>query len=217
MSSPRFDLDRLALRRGGPPAEAERVVVAVHGRGADAADILGLAGALPTTGTTWLAPEAAARTWYPYSFMAPLAANQPSLDQALRTVASIVAELEAQGVPASRIVLLGFSQGACLALESVARLGRPLGGVIAFSGGRIGPDGITWPEPPAGSAAFAGMPVFLGCSDRDPHIPLARVRESAAFFRATGARVDERIYPGMPHTINDDELAAAADLLAAVR
>ena len=195
---------------GKPLAEARGAVILIHGRGASAESILELAAYLPQPDLAWLAPQAADSTWYPYSFLAPLEKNEPYLSSALARVAEVVALAEAAGLPPERIFLGGFSQGACLASEFVARNARRYGGLIAFSGGLIGPDGT--PRDYAGS--LSGMPVFIGCSDVDPHIPLGRVHETAAVLARMGAAVDSRIYPRMGHTINQDEMDAATALLA---
>lgn len=198
------------LTLGPPPAQARLGAILVHGRGASADDILGLAHELAIPDIAYLAPQAAGHSWYPYSFLAPLAQNEPGLSSALRLIEGLVDQLGREGLPAERVVLMGFSQGACLTLEFAARHSRRYAAIAAFSGGVIGPAGT--PRDYAGS--FAGTPVFLGCSDSDPHIPVARVRESADVFRRMGATVDERIYPRMGHTINADELAAVGRLLA---
>jgi predicted esterase len=157
-----------------------------------------------------LAPQAAGNTWYPYSFLAPLDDNQPDLDSALAKLHSVVKELtESGGVTARQIALLGFSQGACLTAEFVARHPQPYGAVICLTGGLIGPPGT--PRDYAGS--LADVPVFLGTSDPDPHVPYARVQETEQVFTRMGADVELRRYPGMPHTINEDELDAARQLL----
>ena len=196
-------------RYGPPPAAARLTVVLVHGRGDSADGILGLARELGVPDVAYVAPQAARHTWYPYSFLAPFEQNEPALSSALGLLGEIATTLSAQGTPAARLVLMGFSQGACLLLEFAARSARRYAGVVSLSGGLIGPPGA--PRNYAGS--FEGTPVFLGCSDIDPHIPLDRVRESAEVFRALGAEVDQRIYPGMGHTINEDEIAAARALL----
>jgi predicted esterase len=200
------------LTSGAPLDRARVAVILVHGRGGSADDILSIASELDARDLACLAPQAADNTWYPYSFLAPIPQNQPHLDSALRLLQTIVARIEAQGLASDRIALLGFSQGACLSLEFAARAARRYAGIIGFSGGVIGPPGT--PRDYRGS--FDGTPVFLGCSDVDPHIPLARVHETAAVFRALGAAVDERIYPGMGHTISRDEIEAAAKILSAV-
>lgn len=197
------------LAAGRPLAEAGGAMVMVHGRGAPAEDILSLAGELGRPELAYLAPQAAGYSWYPYSFLAPMEQNEPGLSSALELLGDLVRHLEENGIPAERTVLLGFSQGACLTLEYAARNARRYGGLVALSGGLIGPPGT--PRDYAGS--FAGTPVFLGCSDRDPHIPKTRVDESAEVFRGMGAEVTERIYPAMGHTVNEDELQFVRDLV----
>ncbi len=194
-------------------ARARGAIVLIHGRGASAEDILGLVGELDTTGLALVAPQAPGGAWYPQSFLQPLERNEPWLSAALGTVGALVARLDEAGIGPERIVLLGFSQGACLATEWAARNARRYGGVVALSGGLIGPDGT--PRDYAGS--LNGTPVFLGCSDMDFHIPKERVTESAAVLGALGAAVDMRLYPGMGHTVNEDELAAAQAILDGVR
>jgi predicted esterase len=197
------------VRTGPPPAAARRTVLFIHGRGGAADDVLGIASAIGLDDVAYVAPEADGRTWYPMSFLAPIKQNEPWLSAALDTVGRVLGELEAQHVSADGIALLGFSQGACLSLEFAARNARRYAAIIGFSGGLIGPPGTPRDYP----GGLAGTPVFLGCSDVDPHIPLARVHETSDVFRRMGAIVDERIYPGMPHTINRDEVEAAAQLL----
>lgn len=198
------------LSVGPPPAEDGGALVLIHGRGATAESILDLAGYLAHPRLAYLAPQAINNTWYPYSFMEPMERNEPYLSSALALVGDVVARVEAAGVPSERIFLGGFSQGACLAGEFVARNARRYGGLLMFSGGLIGPVGT----PREYTGSLAGTPVFLGCSDVDPHIPLARVRETAEVLARLGAEVDTRIYPRMGHTINQDEIDAAAALLA---
>ena len=198
------------LTAGAPLAEANGAIIALHGRSASAEDILPLAAEVAPPGVALLAPRAAGNTWYPYSFLEPFSRNEPYLSSALRAVRELIASLESRGLPADRIALLGFSQGACLASESVARGARRYAGLIAFSGGFIGPPST----PFTFSGSLEGTPVFLGCSDVDPHIPLRRVEETAEALAALGAVVDARIYPGMAHTVNNDEIDAARVLLA---
>jgi predicted esterase len=198
------------LRAGPPLSEARLAVIAVHGRGGSAEDILGLAREVAIPDVALLAPQAAAFTWYPYSFLSPIPQNEPHLSSALRLLASLVEQIVAAGVPHERIGILGFSQGACLSLEFAARHARRYAAVIALSGGLIGPPGT----PRDYSGTMEGTPVFLGCSDIDPHIPVERVRESAEVFRSMRAIVDERIYPRMGHTVNGDELRAVQSILA---
>lgn len=194
----------------GPPVErAAAALVLLHGRGASAASILSLHAELGLNALAAIAPQAAGNTWYPMSFLAPTDANQPYLDSALGKVESVVADLVARGIPSERIALLGFSQGACLASEFVARHPRRYGAVMALTGGLIGPPGTPRDYP----GLLAGTPVFLGTSDPDPHVPFERVQETAAVLERMGARVETRRYPGMPHTMNDDELDACRALL----
>lgn len=186
-----------------------RVVVLVHGRNAGPENIMDLAHHLERPGLTYLAPAAAGRTWYPLSFLAPRAQNEPWLSSALAAIGRVVDEAVAHGVPMRRIAVVGFSQGACLATEFVYRRADRLGALMAFSGGLIGPPGTTWDR----TGSFADMPAFFGCSDVDPHVPRVRVEESAGIFSTLGARVTPRIYPGLGHTINDDEIAQARVIL----
>jgi len=198
------------LRRGPEPARARLAIICIHGRGASAEDILTVADELELDDVAYLAPQAAGNTWYPYSFLAALNDNQPGLNSALGVVASIVDDLGAQQIAAERVAVLGFSQGACLSLEYAARHARRYAAVIAFSGGLIGPPGA----PREYTGSLDGTPLFIGCSDVDPHIPVERVRESAVVFRGLSAKVDERIYPRMGHTINGDEISRVRRLLS---
>jgi predicted esterase len=200
------------LQAGRPLGEAPIVTIMVHGRNAGPENILDLVPQLARADTTYLAPAAANRTWYPYSFMTEIASNEPFLSSALAELAGLVARVEAAGIPRDRIVLLGFSQGACLATEFAVRHASRFGGVVVFSGGAIGPPGTTWDE----SGSFDGMPMFFGCSDVDSHVPAARVIESAELCARMGASVTQRLYPGMGHTINDDEIAWAQHLLGSL-
>lgn len=182
----------------------------MHGRGASAEDILGLAGELRTSDVAYLAPQASNNTWYPYSFLQPMAQNEPGITSGLKKIRSIIEALAQQGVTADRVGLLGFSQGACLSLEFAAQNARRYAGVIGLSGGVIGPPGTRRHY----EGSMEGTPVFLGCSDIDPHIPIERVHETAAVFRTLGAVVDERIYPAMGHLVNTDEVEAVKAILA---
>lgn len=194
--------DQPVLGVGPAVDEARAVMVMVHGRGASAQDILGLSTELTADEMSFIAPQAANHTWYPYSFLEPMEKNEPYLSAALQRLADLVADVEAAGVPAEKIVLLGFSQGACLATEFAARNARRYGGVCGLSGGLIGPPGTEREYP----GSLDGTPVFLGCSDVDAHIPVDRVHETEEVLRALGGDVTKQIYPGMGHTINRDEI-----------
>ena len=185
-------------------------MIMAHGRGASAEDMLTLAAAFRTTDVAFLAPQAAGRTWYPYSFLSPMTDNEPGISSGLRVLGGLVDALVAQHIPPERIALIGFSQGACLSLEFAARHPQRYKAVIGLSGGLIGPPGTPRDYP----GSLGGAPVFLGCSDIDAHIPLARVQESAAVFRRMGASVDERIYPRMGHIVNEDEIEAVVGILS---
>lgn len=198
------------LHVGPALADARLAIIAIHGRGASAQNILGLATELAAPDVAFVAPQAAGFTWYPYSFLSPIHRNEPYLSSALRLMAALVDDIVAGGIPYERVGVMGFSQGACLSLEFAARHPRRYAAVIALSGGLIGPPGTPRDYP----GTMDGTPVFLGCSDIDPHIPLERVRESADVFRRLGASVDERIYPRMGHTINGDELRAMQALIS---
>jgi predicted esterase len=184
-------------------------MILVHGRGASAEDIIGLAREFRQNEVAYLAPQAAGNTWYPYTFLAPVEKNEPALSSALGVLQGLVSSLGEQGLPPERVGLLGFSQGACLSLEFAARNARRYAAVVGLSGGLIGPPGT--PRNYSGSAT--GTFVFLGCSDVDPHIPMERVQETAEAFRSLGAVVDERIYRGMGHTVNRDEIDAVRMIL----
>ncbi len=197
----------------GVPLEGARAAgILIHGRGASAQGILDLSRAVGVEGVTWLAPQASGFSWYPYGFMAPTEANQPYLDSALELVGSLVAQLVGSGMDAQRIVLGGFSQGACLSLEWAARNPGAVGAVVGLSGGLIGPEGRAWDY----EGVFPDTPIFLGCSDVDAHIPVERVEETTEVLAGMGARVDKRIYPGMGHTVNEDELHAFRTIVEGV-
>ena len=200
------------LTAGESLASARAAMILVHGRGATAADILMLAEELPQSGFAYLAPEAAGNTWYPNSFLAPIASNEPGLSSGLALIASLLEQANKAGIPTERTVIVGFSQGACLSLEFVARHAHRYGGVIALSGGLIGPEGTPRNYP----GTLSGTPVFLGCSDIDPHIPKERVLQSAEVLQALGGQVTAKLYPRMGHTINRDELLMARSIVSAV-
>jgi predicted esterase len=199
------------LGGGGPSETASHTLIILHGRGAFASEILRFGEAMAPPAFRVLAPQAVGFAWYPARFMEPLERNQPWLDSALALIDRLVTELVTSGIPRERVALGGFSQGACLALEYAARHPARFAAVLGFSGGLIGPPGTELVR----GGSLGETPVLMGCSDMDPHIPVERVHETATALEAMGASVDERIYPGLGHTINDDELRAARSLLAA--
>ena len=184
----------------------------LHGRGASAEDILSFAGELAQPGFAYLAPQAAGAAWYPNSFLAPIPSNEPYLSSAFTMIDALLAQISAAGIPPERTMALGFSQGACLALEYIARHARRYGGVVGWSGGLIGPDDTARDYP----GSLAGAPVFLGCSDIDPHIPQARVELTADVMRRLGGNVTVRFYPNMSHMVNQDEIAFVRGMMAAL-
>jgi predicted esterase len=197
---------------GKPLAEAKAAMVLVHGRGATAESILTLADEFKQPEFAYLAPQAAGSTWYPNSFLAPIESNEPYLSSALATLASLIARIEAAGIPAEKIMIGGFSQGACLATEFTARNARRYGGSFALSGGLIGPPGTPHNYP----GSLEGTPIFLGCSDVDFHIPVERVHETQTILQKLGGQVTERIYPNMGHTINLDEIEHVRQMMQAL-
>ena len=200
------------LTGGAPLKIARAAAILVHGRGASAEDILSLGAEFGRDDIAYVAPQAENHAWYPYSFLAPLAQNEPHLSRALATLGATLERLAKEGFAPERIALIGFSQGGCLALEHAARNARRYGAIAGLSAGLIGPPGT--PRDYAG--AFAATPVFLGCSDVDPHIPLPRVHETRDVLGRMGAAVTTRVFPGMAHTINADEIAAVGKLLAGI-
>ena len=199
------------VRAGEPLTAALAAMILLHGRGATAEDIMTIAAELQQPGWAYLAPQAAGNAWYPNPFTAPLESNEPYLSAALETISKTFRTVT-ETVPAQRVVVLGFSQGGCLALEWAARNARRFGGVIGLSAGLIGPDGT----PRDYSASFDGTPAFLGCSDVDPHIAKYRVDEAADVYRRTGADVTLRLYPGMGHMVNADEIAAVRQIVESI-
>lgn len=197
------------LHHGVPLDRAKVAVIMLHGRGADATDILSLAGEFGTADVCYLAPDAAQNAWYPNRFVAPVSRNEPWLSSALALVQRTVDHVLAAGIPAERLVIAGFSQGACLALEYAARNAQTFGGVIAFAGGLIGE--TLSADTYAGH--FGGTPIFIGVGDEDHHIPVARAEESAALLTQQGGAVDLRIYPHVPHTVIPDQINAARAIL----
>jgi predicted esterase len=199
------------LEAGEPLSSARAAMILLHGRGATAEDIMTIASDVPAPGWVYFAPQAAGSAWYPNPFTAPLDSNEPYLSAALDMISNLVERIEAS-VPAHRMMLLGFSQGACLTLEWAARHARRFGAIAGLSGGLIGPDGTARDYP----GGFEGTPVFLGCSDADPYIDKDRVEEAAQVFERMDAAVDLRLYPGMGHLVNGDEIASLRDLTAAI-
>jgi phospholipase/carboxylesterase len=188
---------------GAPLESARAAMIMVHGRNAGPENILDFVPVLDRPDFAYVAPAAANGTWYPFSFMAPREKNEPGISSGLFVIESLVNDLLTRGFDSRSIMLLGFSQGACLSSEFSIRHPRRYGGVMVLSGGLIGPPATTWDDV---TASFDGTPVFLGCSDVDSHIPAERVLESEAVFRRLGATVTRRLYPGMGHTVIVDEI-----------
>jgi predicted esterase len=209
--------DQPLVTAGAPLSDSSLAVIMVHGRNAGPQNILDLVPWIARPRCSYLAPSAAGRTWYPYSFMADRATNEPGLSSGLNALGRLVQDIVARGLPSRRILLLGFSQGACLTAEFAFRHPGRYGGVIVFSGGLIGPPGTAWNVAPVAdprvNGPLAGLPVFFGCSDVDAHVPSVRVEESASVFERMGAAVTTRIYPGMGHLVNDDEIAVAQTMI----
>jgi phospholipase/carboxylesterase len=201
--------DQPVLRAGRKLQDAPGAVILLHGRGASAADILELGNEFRRPELAYFAPQAAEHTWYPYSFLAPIARNEPWLTSALKKVGAIVDEIAAAGIAREKIVIAGFSQGACLASEFVARNAARYGGLIAFTGGLIGPQDTQFRY----AGKLDGTPAFLGSGDPDPHVPWKRVEETASVLSALGAEVRLKRYSGMPHTVSPDEIEEAGKVL----
>ncbi len=199
------------LTAGKPLDQAQKVMIMVHGRGGSASDILSLSDHIQDKDFAFVAPQAQANSWYPYSFLRPIDENEPNLSSALSVLASLRGRLQADyNFKLPQIFWLGFSQGACLTLEFVARNASEYGGVFGLSGGLIGPS-----ETPRNyEGSFGNTPIFLGCSDRDSHVPKERVLESESVFRAMGGDVIMKLYPNFPHSINEDELNMVNLLIA---
>jgi predicted esterase len=181
----------------------------VHGRGARAEDILSLSEQLARPGFAYLAPQASGSTWYPNRFLAPLSENEPWLSSALQFLGDVLKQVVDGGIPPERVLVLGFSQGACLALEFAARNACRYGGLAGLSGALIGPDDASRDYP----GSLQGTPVFLGCSDVDFHVPKERVHQTAAVLRRLGGQLTERLYPNMEHTVNQDEIAFVSEMM----
>lgn len=197
------------LQAGEMFEDAKAAMIMIHGRGATAGNILMLAENLDLPGFTYIAPQAANYTWYPYSFMAPIDDNEPGISSGLQVIADIFQSLEEKGIPPEKTILLGFSQGGCLATEYAARNARRYGGIVGLSGGLIGPEVSAQNY----EGSLEDTPVFLGCSDIDPHIPKERVEETAEIFRQLGGSVTMRLYPNMEHTINQDEIDRVQEMM----
>ena len=183
-------------------AKAKAVVIMIHGRGATAESILDLSRYFMFPGVSYIAPQAEGMTWYPNSFLMPMESNEPGLSSALQKISNVVDYVVSEGIPEQKIMLLGFSQGASLSLEWTARTGKNIAAVFGLSGGLIGPPGTKRDY----QGSFTGTTVFLGCSDVDIHIPKERVIESGDVFKSMNADVTLRLYPKLPHTVNDDEV-----------
>lgn len=197
---------------GAPVSEAKAAMILVHGRGASAKSILTLGNEFNTSELHYVAPQADQFTWYPYSFLAPTTHNEPGLSSGLQAIFDILTNLEMEGLSKEKIIIAGFSQGACLATEFVARHPAKYGGVIALSGGLIG-DSVSADNY---TGTLNNTPYFVGCSDVDPHIPVERVHESAEVMERLGAAVTKMIYPGMGHTVNEDEIMNAKKIISDV-
>lgn len=197
---------------GPEPDTAKAVAILAHGRGGSPEDMARLASALDVAGVRFLLPGAPGNTWYPQSFMAPFAANEPSLSRSLQNHAQLIEAAIAEGMAPERIVLGGFSQGACLTAETLVRAPRRYGAALIFTGGVIGPPGTAWPVQPA----LAGTPVYLTGSEIDPHVPATRTRETERVLKDSGAVVDTVVFADRPHTVTAEEIETARGYLRAV-
>ena len=200
------------LTAAEPLGRAQAAMLMVHGRGARAEDILALADEFHQTGFAYLAPQAAGNTWYPNRFLAPFEQNEPWLSSALEFVEAALSQIIQAGIPHERVMLLGFSQGACLTLEFAARNAQRYGGIVGLSGALIGPD----EAPRDYDGALNGTPVFLGCSDVDFHVPKERVDQTAEVMRHLGGEVTERLYPNMDHSVNQDEIHFVRSMMSSL-
>lgn len=199
-------------RAGTDLEDASAAMVLVHGRGARASGMLEFANEFARDDIAFLAPQAHRGTWYPNSFLAPIEDNQPHLDSALAKLEDVLEAVESASVPLERTILLGFSQGGCLSTEYAARNADRYGGVVALSGGLIGPEGTSRDY----DGSMDGTPVFIGCGDQDPHIPVERVDESIRAFDELEAETEKRIYQGVGHTVLEDELEYVRELVDGV-
>ncbi len=197
------------IRAGKELSESGKALIMLHGRGGSAEDILSIAEYLNVKEYALLAPEATGNTWYPYSFLAQPSANEPWLSSAMQLLSDVVNDVQEHGITSDNIFFLGFSQGACLTLEFIARHAAKYGGVVAFTGGLIG-DKIYRKNY---KGDFEATPVFIGSSDPDPHIPVERVYATANIFRSMNASVTEKVYSNMGHTINEDEIKNANNMV----
>lgn len=204
--------NNLIQTTGKPLDEATAAMILVHGRGATAVSILDLSRAMPHPSMHYAAPQAHQNSWYPYSFLAPIANNEPGLSSGLAMIGQIFSDIQSAGILAENIIIGGFSQGACLASEFLARNPQRIGGLLVFSGGVIGPLGIERTD----SGNLHGTPIFIGCSDVDAHIPVQRVHETAEIFTNLGGNVNKVVYPGMGHTIIEDEIVQAMKIVERV-
>ena len=198
------------VTQGRPLSETRKALILIHGRGATAESILSLTDYLPVADFSLFAPQATNHSWYPYSFMAPTSQNQPALDSALEQVDELVKSILDQGIPSRHIYLLGFSQGACLTAEFATRHAQPYGGLLIFTGGLIGQQLDTSNY----QGNFEGTPVLITTGDPDPHVPVSRVEETVKIMEEKGAFVTKKIYKGRPHTILEEELNLARQILA---
>ncbi|RRJ34009.1 alpha/beta hydrolase [Halocatena pleomorpha] len=204
--------DQPLVTAGAPLDAAEAALVLVHRRGATAQSIVQMADEFHKHGVAYLAPQAARYTWYPNAFTAPVESNEPGRSSGLQAIDDAVTEANDAGIPTERVMILGFSQGACLASEYVARNPRRYGGLAVLSGGLIGES----VDPSDYEGDLDGTPVFLGCSDVDPHIPEERVNESTEIFEQSNADTTKRLYEGMGHGINQDEIDYVSGMVASL-
>ncbi len=198
------------LQAGTPLPKATGALILLHGRGASAQDILSLGSSLAADGLALLAPQAPGHTWYPYSFLAPRSQNEPYLSSALGQIEDTMALAQSARLTPAQISFAGFSQGACLATEFVGRHPQRYAGLLAFTGGLIGP----LDEPISLAGDLAGTPVLLSSGDPDPHVPWKRVEQSAELLTSLGAKVRLQRYPGRPHTVLLEEVELGRMLLS---